>query len=749
MPTYNHYASVANLLSKPEWLQAVEWEVVYYGTSEIRLEYEPGVVIRLKSTAGNLQLNGLGEPTQGTITSIEIGTADGSATYETIEGLSLSLTSFFANIPDASGFVLNGTVDHEIYESNLDLYDFYGGSDSWDANGRDGIRFNLLLDQFQTVYGGSLYGDTVSYRFDENGEVNQTAVFIDLENTGNGGTINTFEAAYESRVLFATSGAPIASLFGINNAQGGGGNDIIIGRPWWGNTSWSPVPNSYIQGRSGSTVHGFGGDDILSNALSAFGGDGHDLILLADYGEFVTWDEGVIENFADGGTGNDTFLLTTSESVGAATLLMNITGGSGIDTIAFSDPRGPGYGLEHTFQVIVAMNPDGSGTVTYQNANTSDYFTADFTSIENVTTSNGADQIDGSNENNVLNGMGSIDIIQGFGGNDTIIGGAGGDFLSGGSGIDTLSYETSASGVSVNLHALTFSGGDAAGDQLLASDFENLTGSEHDDTLTGTNGDNVITGLGGNNTLNGLGGNDTIFGGNLDDTIDGGDGNDIINTGNAYFGTALFTTPVVTGTEGNTSPGTAYDINPWFVQDVGAGDEVPEAIVNVTSGPGNGFQYFVFTADETTTQILFQLQNISGGNLIFRITLPSGAVFSTGLPVAQINTPEAGDYVIEVIDSFAADPVPVNASYDLHVVAEGFQPTLIHGSDIAHGGIGNDTITAGDGDDQLFGDAGDDWLQGAGGADTLNGGADSDWFVFDGAVSNAGDVIEDRQAADV
>ena len=67
-------------------------------------------------------------------------------------------------------------------------------------------------------------------------------------------------------------------------------------------------------------------------------------------------------------------------------------------------------------------------------------------------------------------------------------------------------------GVTVSLAITSAQNTVTAGKDTL-SGFENLTGSEFNDTLTGNSGNNVLTGLAGNDTIDGGTGADTIIGG--------------------------------------------------------------------------------------------------------------------------------------------------------------------------------------------------------------------------------------------
>jgi Ca2+-binding RTX toxin-like protein len=135
-----------------------------------------------------------------------------------------------------------------------------------------------------------------------------------------------------------------------------------------------------------------------------------------------------------------------------------------------------------------------------------------------------SDSVSGLAGNDLIYGLGGNDTLRGDADNDTLIGGTGADVLDGGAGTDTASYQTAASGVTVNLLLNTGSGGDAAGDTFVS--IENITGSSSADNLIGGFGNNVLSGLGGNDTLDGNGGQDTLIGGSGADSLVGGSGSD-------------------------------------------------------------------------------------------------------------------------------------------------------------------------------------------------------------------------------
>lgn len=156
-------------------------------------------------------------------------------------------------------------------------------------------------------------------------------------------------------------------------------------------------------------------------------------------------------------------------------------------------------------------------------------------SVSGVTGS--SDSVSGLAGDDLIYGLGGDDTLRGGVDNDTLIGGTGADILDGGVGTDTASYQTSASGVTVNLLLGTGSGGDAAGDTFVS--IENVTGSSSADNLIGEFGNNVLSGLGGNDTLDGNGGQDTLIGGAGADLLVGGGGSDTADYSSSTSGVTV------------------------------------------------------------------------------------------------------------------------------------------------------------------------------------------------------------------
>ena len=255
---------------------------------------------------------------------------------------------------------------------------------------------------------------------------------------------------------------------------------------------------------------GAGADTVFSGAGddTVIGGGGHDNLGGGSGNDSLSGGDG--DDTLNGGVGDDT-----------------LNGGAGRDTASYA-----GISASVTVRLPVAI-PQGTGAGTDL-----------LIGIENVTGGSGNDSIVGDDGANILAGGErynefGTDVVLGGGGNDTILGGFGADTLDGGDGIDTLSFAGRVSngityGVSISLDIATSQEVSFGAWQVLRN-FENLIGTEADDSLTGNAGDNRIEGGAGRDTLSGGAGNDTLVGvgggalygnGQYGDALDGGAGID-------------------------------------------------------------------------------------------------------------------------------------------------------------------------------------------------------------------------------
>ena len=333
-------------------------------------------------------------------------------------------------------------------------------------------------------------------------------------NTGGhaaGDTITNIENLSGSRYNDTLTGDTKANRLdggsGHDHLTGGAGADVLVGGP--GNDA-----AYYAISAAAVTVNlldgtGTGGDaegDTL-DSIENLSGSGHDDTLTGNAGN----------NVLEGGAGADT-----------------LDGGEGIDTASYSGSAS---------RVDVRL----SGTVVNHGDATGDTLTG----IENLIGSAHNDILAGDRQANTLAGLDGNDLLWASSGDDLLTGGPGADRLVGGAGNDTASYAGSPEGVTVRLHSLKASGGDAQGDSFpytvdvaytdaegveqteTLPDVEHLIGSAHDDILAGDRRDNDLDGGAGNDTLYGGpgGGDDVMAGGHGNDRLFGGQGDDILNGG--------------------------------------------------------------------------------------------------------------------------------------------------------------------------------------------------------------------------
>ena len=300
----------------------------------------------------------------------------------------------------------------------------------------------------------------------------------------------TLSAEVENLVLLGTAatngtGNTLANRLtgnaGANTLNGGTGADTMQGGVGNDNYTIDNVGDSVVEAANEGT-------DLVSSSVS--------YTLAANIENLTLTGTGAIN-----GTGNALDNVLTGNS--AANVL---TGGVGNDTYMVT-----------TGDTVTELS--GGGTDTVQSGVT--WSLATTTHIENLTlTGSGVINGTGNALDNVIIGNGAANTLTGGLGNDTLDGGAGTDSLVGGAGNDTYVVNVAADVVT----ELAGEGSDtvlSAVTLTLGNHVENLTltGSS---LINGTGNtlDNVLTGNGAVNTLAGAAGNDTYA---------GGAGNDILN----------------------------------------------------------------------------------------------------------------------------------------------------------------------------------------------------------------------------
>ncbi|RIX27227.1 beta strand repeat-containing protein, partial [Sphingomonas edaphi] len=270
---------------------------------------------------------------------------------------------------------------------------------------------------------------------------------------------------------YANAGSSVTVSLTAGSASGADDDDTLAG---FENVIGSQHDDVIIGGSGANQLSGGGGDDLL------YGRQGNDELLGGDGDDFLRGEEG--DDILNGGAGKDRVSYGFLAAAVGVTVNLNVQGvaqdtGHGKDTL---------IDIEHA-----------SGTI-----------------YNDVITGNGDDNWlwGGSNGSGVTGN----DTISGGGGNDLIEVGTGNHTLDGGTGDDTLSLfgnstDITAAGITFDLTRLGTAQNTEQG-MMLATGFENVSGSIYDDFITGNNGANILLGDAGNDTLRGGDGNDTLFG---------------------------------------------------------------------------------------------------------------------------------------------------------------------------------------------------------------------------------------------
>jgi Ca2+-binding RTX toxin-like protein len=386
----------------------------------------------------------------------------------------------------ASGVNLNNDAFKDITMTNVDTHVVYlgDGADTFTSSG--GTAIGAAFATPITVYGGAgadlfnqgalatvtetIYGgadtDTVSYA------LRVAAVTVTVGAGANDGMVSATENDdIKSDVEVVTGGTVADTMTAAAGVavtfNGGTGNDTLIGDS------------------GADTLNGDAGDDILRGAGGA--------------------------DVLNGGDGNDTFDEETASNGGDI-----FNGGNGTDTLDYS---------ARLAGVTVTMDGTAANDGAVVSAvSEGDNCKAD---VENILGTTLVDNITGNALNNTITGDTGNDILNGGAGDDVFLTGTvadGADTISGGTGVDTIDYSARTTAVVVTLAPTSPSGEPAdatatpavlAEADLLATDMENVIGTDFDDTITGNANANELVGGTGDDTLSGLAGDDVLEGGGL------------------------------------------------------------------------------------------------------------------------------------------------------------------------------------------------------------------------------------------
>ncbi|MGI9384162.1 MAG: calcium-binding protein, partial [Methyloligellaceae bacterium] len=417
------------------------------------------------------------------------------------------------------------------------------------------------------------------------------------------------------------------------------------------------------------------GDNFL------IGRDSDDILLGGDGADRVRGDAG--EDFIDGGAGTD-LLDFSAESING-------------DRNGFQ----PLNGVFVNLAALVTIDSFGDRDVVRN--------------VENVRGTDFDDIITGDDLANVLEGRGGNDRLTGGAGDDTVLAGAGFDTIVAGSGAgndtydggdddDTITFESTTSGVTVDLSAVQDQaiGAETGTDQI--ANVEDVIGGSGDDTITGDGSDNRLEGGAGIDTLNGGAGNDDLIGGAGNDIINGGDGSDFIRPGagnDTIDGGADF--DVVSYREDATGP----------------------AGITYTGGvdPSNGDTTGTVTGDASIgTDSLRNIEMIVGTE--FQDVFNGGAGDERFDPLGGIDTINGGGGDFDQLAYQSATPGLGNSGVTITFTAPGTGTAFdtagdldsFTGIEMAFGSAGNDVITMSTADfETVFASRGNDDVDGGAG----------------------------------
>lgn len=304
------------------------------------------------------------------------------------------------------------------------------------------------------------------------------------------------------------------------------------------------------------------------------------------------------------------------------------------------------------------------------------------------------------------------------------------DLFDGGAGNDTIDWSAVNESGTLTFDLTAGLASDSLGNSEVMENFENLIGTDQDDSISGTNGANALSGGAGNDTLIGLLGDDTLNG-NLGDDV--------------FAVQADFSTKQISGGAGVDVLDLSTSTENW---------DVSESVATSTN---------LFL---TTTLNLSSIETVIGslGNDTIRETAgfndmrggDGDDLIISDMDNSDTEDGGAGDDTLDASgrSSFAAD-----VSFDMlsgvfnGTTATNFEAFIsgvgddsiqgTNGANDIRGGAGNDTIDARAGNDTVDGGLGNDVISGGPGTNTVTGGSGSDTITSGGNGSYSGDSGND------
>jgi VCBS repeat-containing protein len=521
-----------------------------------------------------------GGPTANAIGGFNGGFNDYSArsvSYTSIENFHITAGSGSDNFSTASG---NDIVNLGLGD---DFVNIGSGNDTGDGEaGSDGISADLSsatttiswnlqsnlyagpigsftnFEYFGTLVTGS-GNDVVTTTSVAKGETISLGAGDDRATVVNGGDAVDGGAGNDTLVIDWSAGTFNANVNGgpTANMAGGfnGGFSDYAGR----SVSYSQIENFYI-------LTGSGADNLTTAS-------GNDVVVTGNGNDVVS--SGAGNDLVDGGGGNDSLnggdgvdtlsyaSATSAVTVSLGTAMAQITGGSGTDTVSnFENLTGSAFADNLTGTGLDNVIDGGLGVDSMTGGLGNDVYVADETGdvlnelagggtdrvessanyslgaeIENLTltgtaalsgTGNAlANHIIGNAGANLLDGGAGADLIAGGAGDDQIDGGTGDDQMAGGLGDDTFTVDSALDAISENAGEGADTVLTALASYALASEVENLTGTNNaGQALTGNGLANLIAAGTGADLIDGAGGDDVLRGGAGGDDLAGGAGSD-------------------------------------------------------------------------------------------------------------------------------------------------------------------------------------------------------------------------------